>query len=211
MSDIEFNCPYCNHSLVVDASGAGLTVNCPKCSKPIQIPAPRAEVATPAVPLKIQKRDTLALSGISLKPWQGIVITIGVFIVGSLLNCVSDGIGTIATVLTIVGTSIWVFTDSKRVGTKRTGKFTDIGPTGWLLCCLFFWILAFPLYWCLRPGFIRRFQASSQTPQQNTQPNAVRTGLPDYEQELRKLAKLMNDGIISAEDYEQKKKALLGL
>lgn len=41
--------------------------------------------------------------------------------------------------------------------------------------------------------------------------NAVTTGLLDYEQELRKLAKLMNDEIISAEDYEQKKKALLGL
>lgn len=48
MSDIEFNCPHCNHSLVVDASGAGLTVNCPKCSEAILIPSLVNQTSVPS-------------------------------------------------------------------------------------------------------------------------------------------------------------------
>ena len=38
MADIIFNCPKCGHNLEVDEAGAGLTVPCPECSQPIQIP-----------------------------------------------------------------------------------------------------------------------------------------------------------------------------
>ena len=39
MSDMHFDCPKCGHSLVVDESGAGLSVPCPECSYVIKIPA----------------------------------------------------------------------------------------------------------------------------------------------------------------------------
>lgn len=38
MSDIQFNCPKCGHSLIVDSQGIGMTVACPECSEPIDIP-----------------------------------------------------------------------------------------------------------------------------------------------------------------------------
>lgn len=44
MSDIKFNCPECGGALEVDASGAGMTVNCPDCKKPICIPKPVAKI-----------------------------------------------------------------------------------------------------------------------------------------------------------------------
>jgi hypothetical protein len=36
-------------------------------------------------------------------------------------------------------------------------------------------------------------------------------GAPDYTVELEKLAKLRDDGVITAEDYEAKKRQLLGI
>ena len=67
-----------------------------------------------------------------------------------------------------MGTSIWVFFDAKSIGIKKTsekaqsGKLQmDMGPAGWAICCLFLWILAFPLYLCKRPGFKKKFQPTS--------------------------------------------------
>ena len=45
MADINFNCPECGHNLLVDESGAGITVPCPECAKPIKIPCPPAQAA----------------------------------------------------------------------------------------------------------------------------------------------------------------------
>jgi predicted amidophosphoribosyltransferase len=36
--DIDFNCPRCNQPLSVEASGAGMLVNCPECKEQIEIP-----------------------------------------------------------------------------------------------------------------------------------------------------------------------------
>lgn len=41
MPDINFDCPKCGHNLSVDENGAGMTVPCPECSQPIQIPLPK--------------------------------------------------------------------------------------------------------------------------------------------------------------------------
>lgn len=45
MSDIQFNCPKCGHSLVVDAAGAGMSVPCPECNEPLIIPGPEEQTA----------------------------------------------------------------------------------------------------------------------------------------------------------------------
>ena len=36
--DTKFNCPRCNQNLSVEASGAGMLVNCPNCKEQIEIP-----------------------------------------------------------------------------------------------------------------------------------------------------------------------------
>ena len=47
MSDIQFNCPKCGHSLIVDAAGAGMSVPCPECNEPLIIPGPEEQTAAP--------------------------------------------------------------------------------------------------------------------------------------------------------------------
>lgn len=63
----------------------------------------------------------------------------------------------------VVATSLWVFLDARRLGVTKSGEVAhtgrikaDMGPLGWLVCCLFLWIVAFPLYLFKRPGFLRR-------------------------------------------------------
>jgi hypothetical protein len=40
-NDIRFSCGVCGQSLIVDASGAGMSVDCPKCGKPVNVPSRR--------------------------------------------------------------------------------------------------------------------------------------------------------------------------
>lgn len=50
--------------------------------------------------------------------------------------------------LIIIGTSIWVFVDAKKIGIKKgqvKGLF-NMAPVGWLFACLLLWIVAFPVY-----------------------------------------------------------------
>jgi membrane protease subunit (stomatin/prohibitin family) len=49
-------------------------------------------------------------------------------------------------------------------------------------------------------------QAAQAAPPASTAPSA-----PDYTAELERLAKLRDEGVISAEDFEAKKKQLLGI
>jgi hypothetical protein len=120
--------------------------------------------------------------------------------------------------LIIIGTSIWVFFDARNIGVKKTGekaqtgKFqADMGPVGWAICCLLLWIVAFPLYLYVRPGYKRQFQSTSISVPPIPVFVAAGSQSEDLDQQLRRLAKLKDDGIISSEEFEQKKKMLLGL
>jgi hypothetical protein len=57
-----------------------------------------------------------------------------------------------------------------------------------------------------REEALARQQAGPSGPGQEVQPAAA-----DYTVELEKLAKLRDDGVTTAEDYEAKKKQLLGI
>ena len=39
-TDIEFDCPHCGKSLVIDYRGAGLQINCSECGEPVLVPIP---------------------------------------------------------------------------------------------------------------------------------------------------------------------------
>jgi len=39
-TDIVFDCPHCNHSLVIDYRGAGLQIECVECKQPVTVPIP---------------------------------------------------------------------------------------------------------------------------------------------------------------------------
>lgn len=50
--------------------------------------------------------------------------------------------------LIVIGTSIWVFFDAKKIGVKK-GQMKGVcnmGPGGWFIVCLLLWIIGFPMY-----------------------------------------------------------------
>lgn len=74
MSDIQFNCPECGHSLAVDSAGAGMLVMCPECEKQITIPAgppppppsPGCSNMAPRVVVAPRKTNRLPVIGLVL-------------------------------------------------------------------------------------------------------------------------------------------------
>ncbi len=54
-------------------------------------------------------------------------------------------------------------------------------------------------------------QYAEQEPEQAPPPAAAPAAEPDYTAELEKLAKLRDEGVITAEDFDAKKKQLLGI
>lgn len=59
--------------------------------------------------------------------------------------------------LIILITSFWVFFDARRIGVRKgqVKGAADMGPGSWLAVCIFFWIVAFPMYLIKRSQFIR--------------------------------------------------------
>ena len=114
-------------------------------------------------------------------------------------------------------TSIWVAIDAKKnqITTYDEPYSINTGALAWFFCCLIIWIVAFPYYLVRRNKLLslRRAPVSQATLGNAAIPAFSKTQAdsPDYEQQLRQLAKLKDDGIISATDFEQKKKAILGL
>lgn len=64
-------------------------------------------------------------------------------------------------VLIVAGTSIWVLIDATNIKAQKglvKGVF-DMGPGGWFLSCLLFWIFAFPCYLSKRKEIIAAVHA----------------------------------------------------
>lgn len=58
-------------------------------------------------------------------------------------------------VLVVAGTSIWVVVDASHLGVRRGSLGPrSMGPTGWFVCCLLLWIIAFPYYLYARPRYV---------------------------------------------------------
>lgn len=50
--------------------------------------------------------------------------------------------------IVVIGTSIWVWVDARSIGARKglVKGIADMGPFSWFLCCLFLWLIAFPIY-----------------------------------------------------------------
>jgi len=55
--DIRFSCPACEHHLVIDETGAGLVIQCPKCGADAKVP----DAYRPEVVFDPEKERTVAL------------------------------------------------------------------------------------------------------------------------------------------------------
>jgi hypothetical protein len=62
-----------------------------------------------------------------------------------------------------------------------------------------------------RMGVRQDFQAAGDEPEQEPQAAPAPAAEPDYTTELQKLAQLRDQGVITAADFDAKKKQLLGI
>jgi hypothetical protein len=113
--------------------------------------------------------------------------------------------------LIVIGTSIWVGFDAQKnkISTSNTKPYSlNTGAVVWAGFCLLFWIITFPVYLYRRNKVL-----SARRPSSVPTATASNSAAPvmDLDQQLRQLAKLKADGIITEEDFERKKKALLAL
>lgn len=119
-------------------------------------------------------------------------------------------IGFVLVFLIVLGTSIWVYTDAKSIGVKK-GQLkgvSDMGPLGWFVASLGLWIIGFPMYLANRPQ-LKRINHKGDPPV--VPPVHPPQQEPDFDEQLRKLAKLKAEGLVSEEEFDRKRKQLLGL
>jgi hypothetical protein len=113
----------------------------------------------------------------------------------------------------IVGTSFWVYFDAKWLGVYRTGEpcrilqlSLDMEPVDWLISCVLLWVVAFPAYLVKRPQFMKKFHKTRL----NSPPPPIEPVEYFYDQ-LRNLSKLRQEGVITDQEFNLKRKEVLGL
>ena len=55
--DISFDCDKCGKHLLVDEAGAGITITCPGCGKPVYVPSPSSQNQA-ATPTRVEVKST---------------------------------------------------------------------------------------------------------------------------------------------------------
>ena len=104
--------------------------------------------------------------------------------------------------LVVLGTSVWVLVDARRRGITK-GKikgFFNMGPAGWFFSCLLMWIVAFPAY------LVKR-RTLGQVAVEDGQPSGVQG--TDLISQLGALADRYSQGLLTEEEFQAKKKALV--
>ncbi len=109
---------------------------------------------------------------------------------------------TIFIFIVVIATSIWVLIDAHILGVRKgvVKGLGDMGPFGWFFASLLLWIIAFPLYLGMRPKYVK---ARSENKTEHTGAESI--------DQLEKLAKMKEKGIITKEEFEKKKKEILNL
>jgi len=121
--------------------------------------------------------------------------------------------------IVVIVSSIWVLFDAHTNQIIRDGekpyKFFTNGAFIWFIGSLFLWILNFPIYLMFRKKYLAlKYLQQSQSAAPVIYANTTMSGnVMQYENadEIRKYKKLLEDGIITEEDFENKKKQLMGL
>jgi hypothetical protein len=106
-------------------------------------------------------------------------------------------------------TAAWVASDAgkNRIPISKGAKYTvNTGALAWFLTTLLIWIVGFPYYFMRRSDVMRERQAAKVASQAAQVPS---TPSPDVEERLRKLNELHQKGMVTAEEYETKRSALL--
>lgn len=115
----------------------------------------------------------------------------------------------------VIVSAIWVYIDAKNIGIKKgvtpeMSGWLDMGPAGWSALTLLLWLLGFPLYLYHR-GTYKKSITLANSPVESkifSESGQFRgAGLED----LERLASLKEKGHVTAAEFEEKKRKLLGL
>jgi hypothetical protein len=114
----------------------------------------------------------------------------------------------------VVGSAIWVLIDAKNIGVKKglVPGLGNIGPWGWFFVTLLLWIIGFPMYLYYRNDFKRAVaaEANADGPKVDVDPKP-NTSDSNAIENIEKLASLRDKGVITEQEFEAKKKQLLGI
>ena len=155
-----------------------------------------------------------------LQDWGRIVgvifiLALHLFVFAGVAANASDAAITflVVTEILVFGTSFWVFFDSitNHVCTATFGRTQGIVSNdipyekmmglNWFLGCLLLWILFFPIYLS---------QRSKQLQSRKRESHSTINVATDSAEELRKFKKLLDDGVITQDEWITKKQELLG-
>ncbi len=69
-------------------------------------------------------------------------------------------------VIVVILSAIWVFFDARKIGVRKglIKGLMNMGPWGWALCCLWLWIIVFPLYLIKRGEMMKAAAMAGGTP-----------------------------------------------
>jgi hypothetical protein len=84
-----------------------------------------------------------------MKTLMYILVTVGILAIVACADAILNTGNTI-TFLMVIGTSIWMAIDSKKISLKKYKSFISMGPVSVFLCGVIFWIITFPCYLSVR-------------------------------------------------------------
>lgn len=109
--------------------------------------------------------------------------------------------------LVVVGSAFWVLVDANSIGVRKglVSGMGDMGPWGWFFATLLLWIIGFPMYLSYRGKFKQALAAN--------QPTLPSTDGPanDISVQIERLASLRDKGLLNQQEFEAKKRQLLGI
>lgn len=116
--------------------------------------------------------------------------------------------------LVVLGTSIWMAFDASKIGydKKDVSGIAGMGPVGWFFAGLLLWIVAFPLYLASRNKLkeaAARKSGGQMAAGAQPAPDSPGAGTADPLAAIAKLGELKAAGMITEQEYENKKAKLL--
>lgn len=108
----------------------------------------------------------------------------------------------------VIASSLWVYFDAKSIGVRKDliSGFWNLSAGGWCIASLLLWIIIFPGYLIKRGTLKAAAAAEADNP-----PSIERSAATESEAigSLEKLADLRDRGVLTGEEFEQKKQQLL--
>ena len=114
--------------------------------------------------------------------------------------------------LIVIVSAIFVYFDAKRIGVHKglVDGFFDMSVGAWTTVTLLLWIIGFPSY-LIKRGSLKEASAREKSVKDGAAVGTSSSGISSSNiASLEKLADLRDRGVLTTEEFEKKKRELLG-